>query len=104
MHYFVTGATGFLGGHLTVRLLDVGHQVTALVTDRDEAREIAAYGVRPHVGSVVEKETVRRGMRGADGVFHIAGRRPGFLGRATAEAGNGGGRRHVVAVGGGGAG
>lgn len=96
MHYFVTGATGFLGGHLTVRLLDVGHQVTALVTDRDEAREIAAYGVRPHVGSVVEKETVRRGMRGADGVFHIAGSRLGFLDRATAEAVNVDGTRNVL--------
>lgn len=27
---FITGATGFLGSHLTARLLDIGHHVTAL--------------------------------------------------------------------------
>ena len=28
--YLVTGATGFLGGHLTRNLLEQGHEVTAL--------------------------------------------------------------------------
>ena len=95
MHYFVTGATGFLGSHVTARLLDGGHQVTALVRTGAEAREIAAYGVRPHVGSVVDKETLRRGMRGVDGVFHVAGSRVGFPDRKTAEAVNVDGTRHV---------
>ena len=96
MHYFVTGATGFLGGHVTARLVDGGHQVTALVLTRDEARELADYGVRPHVGSVTDKDTLRRGMRGVDGVFHVAGSRVGFYDRDTAEAVNIDGTRNVL--------
>jgi dihydroflavonol-4-reductase len=96
MHYFVTGATGFLGGHLTVRLLEVGHEVTALVPTREEAREIAEYGVRPHVGIVIDKESMRRGMRGTDGVFHLAGSRVGYKDRRTAEAVNVEGTRNVL--------
>ncbi|HEX9978161.1 MAG TPA: NAD-dependent epimerase/dehydratase family protein [Acidimicrobiia bacterium] len=98
MHYFVTGATGFLGGHVTARLLDGGHRVTALVLTRDEAREISEYGVRPHVGSVTDKETLRRGMRGVDGVFHVAGSRVAFGDRKTAEVVNVDGTRNVLEV------
>ena len=50
MNYFITGATGFLGGYVTSELLEGGHAVTALVADRDEARDIAEYGVRPTSG------------------------------------------------------
>lgn len=95
MQYFVTGATGFLGGHVTARLLEAGHLVTALVGGPEEARAFAEYGVRPHVGSVVDKETLRRAMRGVDGVFHVAGSRLGFSDRSTAEAVNVEGTRHV---------
>ena len=72
MHFFVTGATGFLGGFVTSRLLETGHTVTALVRDRDQARALAPYGVRPHVGTLTRKESMRRAMRRADGVFHTA--------------------------------
>lgn len=96
MHYFVTGATGFLGGYVTAQLLEGGHEVTALVADRDEAHAIAAYGVRPHVGSVIDKEGVRRGLRHADGVFHLAGHRVEYGDRKAAEAVNVIGTRNVL--------
>lgn len=95
MHYFVTGATGFVGGYVTSQLLAGGHDVTALVKDRDDARDIAEYGVRPHIGSVTDKETMRRGMRGVDGVFHTAGHRLAFRDRSLMEAVNVGGSRNV---------
>ena len=96
MHYFVTGATGFVGGYLTSQLLAAGHEVTALVRTSDEARDIALYGVRPHVGSVTDKEAMRRAIRGVDGVFHTAGHRLAFADRSTMQAVNVDGTRNVL--------
>lgn len=95
MHYFVTGATGFVGGYVASQLLAAGHDVTALVRTRDDARDIAAYGVRPHIGSVTDKEGMRSGVRGVDGVFHSAGHRLAFSDRKTMEAVNVLGSRNV---------
>ncbi len=95
MHYFVTGATGFVGGYVTSQLLAAGHEVTALVRTRDDARDIAAYGVRPHIGSVTDKEGMRSGVRGVDGVLHSAGHRLAFSDRKTMEAVNVLGSRNV---------
>lgn len=95
MKYFVTGATGFLGGYITSYLLEGGHLVTALVSTRDEAREMASFGVRPHVATVTDKEAMRRGMRGSDGVFHVAGHRLGIADRKLAEAVHVDGTRNV---------
>lgn len=96
MHYFVTGATGFLGGYVTAQLLEGGHLVTALVGDREEARDIAEYGVRPHVATLTDKESLRRALRGVDGVFHMAGHRLAFDRRKTAEAVNVTGTRNIL--------
>jgi nucleoside-diphosphate-sugar epimerase len=96
VHYFVTGATGFVGGYLTSQLLAAGHEVTALVPTSDDARDISIYGVRPHVGSVADKEAMRRGIRGVDGVFHVAGHRLSFGDRATMRAVNVQGTRNVL--------
>lgn len=96
MQYFVTGATGFVGGYVTSQLLAAGHDVTALVRTREDATDIAEYGVRPHVGSVTDKEAMRRGMRGVDGVFHAAGHRLAFRDRKIMESVNVGGTRNVL--------
>jgi len=95
VHYFVTGATGFVGGYITSQLLAAGHDVTALVRTRDEGLDIAEYGVRPHIGTVTDKEGMRRGVRGVDGVFHSAGHRLAFADRKTMEAVNVLGSRNV---------
>lgn len=98
MHFFVTGATGFLGGYLTSHLLAEGHQVTALVRTGSQAKAIAAYGVRPQVGDLLDRESLRRGMRGTDGVFHAAGwhRYSGRRFRKVAAAVNVIGTRNVL--------
>jgi len=96
MRYFVTGATGFLGGYVTSHLLEGGHDVTALVRTREQARAIAPYGVRPHIGTVTEKESMRPGMRHVDGVVHTAGHRIAFPDRDTMRAVNVDGTRNVL--------
>lgn len=73
MRYFLTGATGFLGGRVTRQLIADGHDVVAVVRDPGKAGDLAALGVTLHQGDVTEKESMRAPMTGADGVFHIAG-------------------------------
>ena len=45
MRIFVTGATGFIGGHLTERLVTDGHHVTALVRSPHKADRLRDLGV-----------------------------------------------------------
>jgi nucleoside-diphosphate-sugar epimerase len=71
--YFVTGATGFLGGELVKQLIGRGHQVTALVRSPDPSPLLTMLGVQLHVGDVTDPDTLRTPMAGADGVFHVAG-------------------------------
>jgi nucleoside-diphosphate-sugar epimerase len=73
MKYFVTGTTGFIGGHVARQLVEGGHQVVAVVRDPDKAGQLAELGVTLHRGDVTDKESMRAPMQGVDGVFHVAG-------------------------------
>jgi len=72
MKYFVTGATGFIGGRLVRQLRSAGHEVRALVRAPSKAKDLEALGVSLHPGDITDRESMRAGMRGSDGVFHLA--------------------------------
>jgi len=72
MRYFVTGATGFIGGRLVRLLRTAGHQVAALVRDPSRARELDSLACELHPGDITVKDTLREPMQGVDGVFHLA--------------------------------
>lgn len=73
MKYFLTGATGFIGGQVARQLVTAGHQVVAIARNPSRAGDLHALGVTVCEGDVTDKESMRAPMRGADGVFHIAG-------------------------------
>jgi nucleoside-diphosphate-sugar epimerase len=73
MRYFVTGATGFVGGHVARLLRQNGHDVIALVRDPRRAGDLLAQGITLASGDVAEKASMRAPMTGVDGVFHVAG-------------------------------
>jgi len=73
MRFFLTGATGFLGGALARHLCAAGHEVHALVRQPRAAEHLAALGVMIHEGDVTDRNSLRVPMEGADGVFHVAG-------------------------------
>lgn len=99
MRYFVTGATGFLGGHLVERLLAEGHEVVALARQPSLARDLARDGITLYKGDVTDKETLRAPMEGTDGVFHLAGwYKVGVRDPSPAEAVNVLGTRNVLGV------
>lgn len=71
--YFVTGATGFIGGRVARQLREAGHEVVAIARQPGRAMDLSALGVEVVPGDVTDKETLRAPMSGVDGVFHLAG-------------------------------
>jgi dihydroflavonol-4-reductase len=70
--YLVTGATGFLGGHLVRYLLAGGHEVVALC--REEEPELEARGAKVVSGDILDRQSVERAADGCDGALHCAGK------------------------------
>ena len=73
MKYFITGATGFVGGRVAQQLLEAGHQVVALARDPTKAVQLASAGAQIVRGDVTDPASMRTPMSGCDGVFHVAG-------------------------------
>ena len=73
MKYFVTGATGFIGGRVATQLLAAGHSVVTLARTPSKAAGLAQQGVVVHAGDITDKASLRAPMTGVDGIFHIAG-------------------------------
>jgi nucleoside-diphosphate-sugar epimerase len=69
----ITGATGFIGGHLARRLqTQEGVQVRALVRSPQKAAPLAHLGVEIIPGDITDPDAVRKAARGADIVYHAA--------------------------------
>jgi nucleoside-diphosphate-sugar epimerase len=71
--YFVTGATGFIGGCVARQLVDAGHHVVAIARNPAKATDMLRSGASVQPGDITDKESMRGPMTGVDGVFHIAG-------------------------------
>jgi dihydroflavonol-4-reductase len=71
---FVTGATGFIGVHVVRRLLQAGHETRCLIRKPTRpAQQLKELGATPLLGDVIDKDSVLRGMRDCEWVFHLAG-------------------------------
>lgn len=76
----VTGATGFIGGHLVPRLLADGQALRALVRPGGARRFLEKRGVEVAAGDVTEPSSLTAACRGAQAVIHLVGlirERPG---------------------------
>jgi nucleoside-diphosphate-sugar epimerase len=72
MKAFVTGGTGFIGGHLVRKLRDRGDEVVAMVRDKEKASALRNRGVQVEQGDLASEDVIRRCAEGADAVFHAA--------------------------------
>jgi uncharacterized protein YbjT (DUF2867 family) len=70
----VTGASGFVGGHVVARLRADGRDVRALVRDPPRARNLDAELVQ---GDVTDPASLRRAVSGCDVVIHLVAIRQG---------------------------
>jgi len=72
MKYFVTGASGWIGSHVTAELIARGHQVVGLARNDDSAAKVRALGAEVFRGTIDEPEALRAPADAADGVIHLA--------------------------------
>jgi dihydroflavonol-4-reductase len=68
----LTGASGFVGGHLMRELLGQGHQVYALSRTESSDKSIAGAGAESVRGSLSDQDSLNRAATGMDAVFHCA--------------------------------
>ncbi len=72
MKVFVTGGTGFIGGHVARRLRERGDDVLALVRSPEKAAALRGLGCELAPGTLADKDAIRAGMDGCDAVIHGA--------------------------------
>jgi nucleoside-diphosphate-sugar epimerase len=72
MNIFVTGATGFVGRIISMKLAGEGHTVHALYRDLNKTRGLEHPNIKLFKGDILAKESLYTGMKGCDIVFHTA--------------------------------
>jgi len=69
----ITGATGFVGGHVARALCERGDEVRATYRDRAGQGFLEAVGAEPVKADVLDRAALRRAFRRCDVVLHVAG-------------------------------
>src|SRR2546427_5130673 len=68
--YFVTGATGFIGGRGTPPLVDAGHEGVAIARDPERAGDLVSLRGDVHPGGIRDPDSLHRPKAGVHGGFH----------------------------------
>jgi dihydroflavonol-4-reductase len=72
LRVLVTGATGFLGGHLVEGLLSHGHQVVAMARQGSDTELLERLRVEIRRADLGDVESLQRALHGTDTVIHLA--------------------------------
>ncbi|KQP78952.1 hypothetical protein ASF37_10715 [Aeromicrobium sp. Leaf289] len=72
MKILLTGGTGFIGGAVLRRLVDDGHDVTAVVRSAGSAETVAAAGATALEGDLTDVAWLSATLREHDGAVHTA--------------------------------
>jgi 2-alkyl-3-oxoalkanoate reductase len=72
MRVFITGATGLLGGAIAAHLLDLGHQVVALVRPQADTTALRRLGAGIIPGSLDDVSSNPAALDGCDALVHSA--------------------------------
>jgi nucleoside-diphosphate-sugar epimerase len=72
MDIFLTGASGFVGGSVAVRLLSDGHRIRGLVRNPAKADGLRQLGIEPVIGELDDADLLAREARRAGAVVNAA--------------------------------
>lgn len=72
MKVFLTGATGYIGGSVAVKLIDAGHQVLGLTRSREKAQQLEQMGIEPVFGSLTDRQVLIEAAQKSDAVINAA--------------------------------
>jgi dihydroflavonol-4-reductase len=68
---FVTGATGFIGGHTARKLRERGDDVVALVRSPGKAADLRRLGCELVEGDLSDETAIGKGVAGCESVIHV---------------------------------
>ncbi|MEQ9482400.1 NAD-dependent epimerase/dehydratase family protein [Coleofasciculus sp. F4-SAH-05] len=72
MKVLVTGATGFVGSHLTERLVNDGYEVRALVRSTSDISFLKPLDVEIISGDITDSQAVNKAVKSCQQVYHVA--------------------------------
>ena len=72
MNIFLTGASGFIGGTVALRLNASGHRIRGLVRSPEKAARLQALGIEPVLGDLSDTALLAQEAKAADAVVNAA--------------------------------
>ena len=90
MKFLITGATGFLGSHITEQLAREGHTVRVLARRKSDRSFLRSLEIEEALGDITQPDTLPAAVAGVDAVVHAPfgaypGTCQGYYGSDTAH-------------------
>jgi len=73
MSILITGATGFIGSHITKKLVQRGEKVKVLLRKTSKTQNIDNLNVEKVYGDILDKESIINALQDCDTLYHSAG-------------------------------
>jgi nucleoside-diphosphate-sugar epimerase len=72
LRLLITGATGFVGSHLTDEAVKRGHSVSTIARSNSDASHLKQQSVTIHTGDITDVEVIRKAANGVEAIVHCA--------------------------------
>ncbi len=72
MKVLVTGATGFVGSAVALKLVEAGHEVRLLVRPSSNLKNLEDIDAERVTGDLTDPASLKKAVKGCDALFHVA--------------------------------